>query len=687
MAQAPTGKGADETRDEVDIAIVGGGIAGLYCALQYKGTQFRTLRVYEASSKAGGRICTEQVCEGSEVEFDAEFGPMRIEPEQQELLKALLADLEIKEKQHETTSQSASSHGEIITESTKAPDAQTACLIDFPPYASPVDLHEPRYDLSGEEQEQKTTLDLLKLAFVRIFGRLVSQGNNGPFSSVDTGANETQRGPPAKEGGEVSKEHSQRAAFEQCLEGGRRALMLAVATHQPEWRGSFQHWIDQLQEEDYQNIREYAELEYENGDRVPLWQMGFWNLISDVLSHDAVMKLRDQGSFYHLIPENPNAVEWLVFWLRALKTSQKLQGIEGGMNSIIAGMLRILPEGREVITRRKLVQMCVHGDGDRIRLIFEDENGVELPAVVAKHVILALPKAPLQKIVARSAASFSTEIKDHLDRCSGFPMTKVFVIVKQRWWEEEQRANMYAGRVPTRELHYWKSRVKGSRRGMIMAYADRPGANFWANYVQSSGKQDHPEWEKVPPSLFKRGATGPKLTSGQSALKEEQTQTRRLIYKLVQYLKEIGGETVRETDIEHYGIRDWGREPYCGANHNWYPETRSWAVLKALSGFSLVGANPALRNVHVCGEAYSDYHGFIEGSLRSAAHILHQLDDTHTLTDKKEVEEDLQTCQGLQTLTPWLCANPGCACGKDANRQLPPARRLKYRSEKAAARL
>ncbi|WP_028055155.1 flavin monoamine oxidase family protein [Sinorhizobium medicae] len=683
MAQAPAGKAADEKPDEVDVAIVGGGIAGLYCALKYKGTRFQTLRVYEASSKAGGRICTEQFGAGSKVEFDAEFGPMRIEPEHQELLKALLDDLEIKEKQPATIPQWKSSDGVATNDSTKAEGPQTACLIDFPPYASPVDLHEPRYDLSGEEQEQKTTLDLLKLAFVRIFGRLVSSGDDDPSPLVKDGANETQKKtPPAEEGDEVSKEHFQRAAFEQCLEGGRRALMLAVATHQPEWRGSFQRWIDQLQEEDYQNIREYAELEYENGDRVPLWQMGFWNLISDVLSHDAVMKLRDQGSFYHLIPENPNAVEWLVFWLRALKTSHKLQGIEGGMKSIIAGMLEKLPEGREVICDRKLIKICVHEDGVRIRLSFEDENGVELPAVVAKHVILALPKAPLQKIVARSAGSFSAEIKNHLDRCSGFPMTKVFVIVKQRWWEEEQRANMYAGRVPTRELHYWKSRVKDSRRGMIMAYADRPGANFWANYVQSSGKQDRPEWEKVPPSLFKRGTTGPNLTSGQSALKEEQTQTRRLIYKLVQYLKEIGGETVRETDIEHYGIRDWGREPYCAANHNWYPETRSWAVLRALSGFGLVGASPTLRNVHVCGEAYSDYHGFIEGSLRSAAHILHQLDETHELTDKKEIEEDPQTCQGLQTLTPWLCANPDCACGKDANRQFLPAQRLKYRSQR-----
>lgn len=646
--------------EETDVAIVGGGIAGLYCALKYRGTRFQSVQIYEASTTVGGRICTRQFNSGSGVEFDAEFGPMRIEPEHQELLRALLCDLDIREKASEKA----------------VADAEAAYLTDFPPYASPVDLHEPRYDLSGEERDQKTALDLLKLAFVRIFGRLVSDGKD--VLHGEHGGMLPHNAAQAAE--DVIGEKSCRRAFRRCLERGREALMLAVATHQPDWRGPFQRWLDQLQEEDYQNIREYAEFEYENGDRVPLWQMGFWNLMSDVLSHDAVMKLRDQGSFYHLIPENPNAAEWLVFWLRALKTSRKLQGIEGGMSSLINRMKKKMPAGRSIKTDHKLVSMRVDDDTSRIRLTFESENGTSLPEVIARHVILALPKAPLQKVVARSAQSFSSEIRNHLDRCSGFPMTKVFVVVKQRWWEEDQRANMYAGRVPTRELHYWKSRVEGSRRGMIMAYADRPGANFWANYVRSSGKQDDPEWAEVPSSLFEFGPADLSLNNGGSALKDEQTQTRRLIYKLIQYIKEIGGETLRETDIEHYGIRDWGREPYCAANHTWYPETKSWAVLSALSGFSLVGADPAVKNVHVCGEAYSDYHGFIEGSLRSAAHVLHQLDDTHELVDDNEKSATVsEPNQGLHTMTPWLCAKDGCACASDKNRQQAPWQRLPYR--------
>ncbi len=164
MADAPTGNTANGDTREVDVAIIGGGIAGLYCALKYKGTGFQTLCIYEAYSKLGGRICTEHFGSGSKVEFDAEFGPMRIEPEHQELLKALLDDLGIAEKQQapcETQADKEVANVKASTDSEEVPDTPAAYLVDFPPYASPVDLHEPRYDLSGEERDQKTALDLL----------------------------------------------------------------------------------------------------------------------------------------------------------------------------------------------------------------------------------------------------------------------------------------------------------------------------------------------------------------------------------------------------------------------------------------------------------------------------------------------------------------------------------------------
>jgi Flavin containing amine oxidoreductase len=104
--------------------------------------------VYEAAEEPGGRIVTE-VYKGEDgrIEFRAEFGPMRIEPQHQPHLAALL-------------------------KLTGIGEADGPLLTDFPPYSSPASENEPLYALEGDESTLKTPLDLLNLAFIRAFGRL-----------------------------------------------------------------------------------------------------------------------------------------------------------------------------------------------------------------------------------------------------------------------------------------------------------------------------------------------------------------------------------------------------------------------------------------------------------------------------------------------------------------------------------
>jgi len=603
-SQELTASKSDRVIKDIDFAIVGGGVAGLYCALRLgqtyseqptiqgdRSADYKSILVFEGSPRFGGRIYTQRVSaqmeqqkeeDFSKLEFYAEFGPMRIEPEQE-----LLRDLVIKRLN--------------IQETTDGHENE-AHLVDFPAYASPASEQEPHYALIGAENDQKTPLDLMMLAFARILGQLTV--------SIEKGGTV----------GLKEKEY-----LRSCLREGKDALLLAsspVLATPFHWRAALQSWIGDLQESDYQNIREYAEF-----DDVPLYQMGFWNLLSEVLSHDAVMKLRDLGTFYHLIPDNPNAAEWLIFWLRNIKASEHLQGIFGGMTCITERLLQQLNKMPQIGLMKNHKLVSIQPEDDRVRLGFEGEPETAQPqSYRAKHVILALPKAPLKKVAFGNERYFPKHVADDLESVFGFPMVKVFVIVKKRWWEEEYRANRYATRIPTRELHYWKSNLKNSTKGMIMIYTDRPASAFWANYVTVPGRQDEPEWKN------------------EESWRRDGHKNRRLIKKVLQYLIDNGVENIREDDIESYGIRDWGREPYVGANHAWRPERKSWEVLTALSSFSLCGSTAP--NVHICGEAYSDYHGFIEGSLRSSVHVLHTIDER------------------FDTKTPWLCRCTKCAGDK-----------------------
>ena len=69
-------------------------------------------------------------------------------------------------------------------------------------------------------------------------------------------------------------------------------------------------------------------------------------------------------------------------------------------------------------------------------------------------------------------------------------------------------------------------------------------------------------------------------------------------------------------------IRDWSKDSYIGAAcHAWRHGVKSWEVRERLQAFGLHDA-PEVKNVHICGEAYSDYQGFIEGALRSAEAVV-----------------------------------------------------------------
>jgi hypothetical protein len=316
------------------------------------------------------------------------------------------------------------------------------------------------------------------------------------------------------------------------------------------------------------------------------------------------------------------------------------------------------------------------GDSESVLLGFEvkEDNTISTDYWRAKHVVLAMPKAPLVELVRANICSFSTEafpkdVRDGrndflyvLDAVFGFPMLKLAVILKKKLWEKDSvQTNYYATRIPTRELHYRSSNCDKSERGMILLYTDRPASSFWANYVKKSGPQDEPEWH-----------TPEEMEEGKKDL-----ENSRLVNRALRYIREcenVGEHVVRRDDVEFYGIRDWGREPYVGANHAWRPERPYWKILKELSAFAL-DASPrpkgkdetilpnasesrsdacrpeARKNVHICGEAYSDYHGFIEGALRSTAHVLHII---------ANAPENSAWNFNFESSTPWLCRCKKC---------------------------
>jgi monoamine oxidase len=592
-----------------NIAIVGGGIAGLFCAYILS-INNRSVQLFEASGRFGGRIRTIRLkadnseahdpWDPDELEFCAEFGPMRLELDKQLLVRALLEHLRIpRQKMAEPRD----------GENRQLLGAAAAYLIDFPSYASPTAASDPKYELRRDE-EGKSPLQLLRLALLRAVAHL-----------------------------EVPTE----CGIHNHLERLRNDIQLATAT-QEAVEPIFVDWLQRLTPTHCWEIQTEASV-----GSTPLYALGFWNLLSDYLSHDAIIKLRDLGTFYHLLPENPNAAEWLVWWLIGFGTTEHLHGIFGGMQCIVDKLCKELevfelPRGTSLAMQRNAKVTSIRKKEEKFQLLFDGE--AEPRAELYDRVILALPKSPLERIVHASSDAFKPEkeILSLLDSAFSFPMVKLFVAVKNRWWEQANRANRFATKVPTRELHYWKGNTQGSMQGLIMLYTDRPASSFWANYLPPEEQLDV-DWSRNPPPV------APEINQQEQSDIPEALR-KRLLKKAVQYVNENNLPDITEKDIAWFGIRDWGREPYGGANHAWRPERRYWIVMRRLADIAEKTGGPS---IHICGEAYSDYHGFIEGSLRSAVYVSHRILKSEVDAENLQWLEraDIKTGDYLGALQRW----------------------------------
>jgi len=413
------------------------------------------------------------------------------------------------------------------------------------------------------------------------------------------------------------------------------------------WKSELLEWINHLKDceqgpctlknSDYQRIRQEFKI---NGHQ--LWDLGFWNLMSDVLSHYAVVKIRDWGTYYHFLHANLNAAEWLIFWLKAIKGTRSLRGIRGGMSRLIYALqlqlcrlvqesstsapgdrLPVADERRRedreglkkyIEVNRQLKKITLNDQSKMIECNFGES---ESEKVLAREVILALPKRPLERLqlpdLLKILPNDSTAIEAALRSVKCLQLLKCFFILEDPWWEDERYLNKYAGDVPIREIAYYKSKEK--TKGIIMIYTDHPAITFWSDYLREFEKaaDDNQGIYKVWwRNEFKESTS-------------EGKQQKRLWDRFVQFARDYEHHDFSANRLLACGIRDWGKDPFGGAAHGWLPGERSWEHIHYLAAFPTSSGSHWKNRLHVCGEAFSDHQGFIEGSLRSVEETLFRM--------------------------------------------------------------
>ncbi|HLN62927.1 MAG TPA: NAD(P)/FAD-dependent oxidoreductase [Symbiobacteriaceae bacterium] len=378
--------------------------------------------------------------------------------------------------------------------------------------------------------------------------------------------------------------------------------------------------------EDWDQIK--GDLTY-NGK--PLWTLGFWNVLSEVLSYEAYQYTTDTFGYYSLTT-NWNAAEAMQNLSIDFTQDPDYKTLANGYSSL-PDRLRAEFErmGGKVMLNCRLVRLEAHEDKS-FSLFFQDAQGVEA-RVRADKVVLGMPRRALEQIQPSKTwdPAANPTLRYLLDSVQAYPAFKLFLLYEFRWWEEQ---GIVHGRsvsdLPIRQTYYFRPDAceqnaggAGPGYGLVMAsYDDARAVDFWkglelAPEAREQARKELKEWLSRQPKaiagLF--GAAGPSPEPPPNMHKAPKEMMIRAKEQLA-LLHDLDPEEIPDPVFGAYA--DWSLEPYGGGWFFWEPQVDVEPVMKRikepLEGYPL----------YIVGDAYSGSQGWVEGALTTAEIVLQQ---------------------------------------------------------------
>jgi monoamine oxidase len=532
---------ADES---IDVAIVGGGISGVYSAWRLKKADpKRKIVVFEGGNHIGGRLLS--VTPPGIPDMVAELGGMRILPAVQPLIKRLI---------------------DLLNE--ELPPDQKIELYDFP-------VDEPQ------------NLAYLRGVYLRL-SDFTSKPDKVPYH-----LSFLERGGTA---GSIILN-----AIEQIV---------PVITNSD---------LDECQRRQMARNACFA--------GVPLYQQGFWNVLMRVISAEAYQLGVDAGG-YNSTLTNWNAADAVPWYLSDFGIDPQYKGFKKGFQQVPLALAELFSEaGGDIRLRARVEGFDWARDG--VELCVNDEGAnPKVRTISARTLILAMPRRSLELLAPASPPL--REIQGLIASVTPRPLFKLFATYSSPWWRAAgyTTANgtfvpVEAGRtvtdLPVRQTYYWpKDNGSPATEGpaMLMAsYDDGTNIGFWDGLRPRRREAWKAGLEVAVPEDAFLGAEGDKKSP---LVWWQYKAPRRMVAEVARQLAAIHGLSYTPA-VRDAAFRDWGDDPFGGGWNSWNIGVKSWEVKQQI--IQPFGQRP----LYICGEAYSDAQGWVEGALQTADMMLEKM--------------------------------------------------------------
>lgn len=348
-------------------------------------------------------------------------------------------------------------------------------------------------------------------------------------------------------------------------------------------------------------VREYLKTAEYQG--TPVWKWGFWNLLMNELSIEAYNFIKDAGG-YNTETSNWNAYNALVSYSK-YNANVTFYKIKEGFDAVPKKMAELFVKngGKLNLNTRvtNLKEAIVNGE-KLIQVFYQGPQKEE--SHFAKSVILALPKRAIELLDCHCFIFASPQLVEDLQRVDQVHASKVFLWYDEEWWT---KLGFLSGPsrtdLPLRQCYYFgtQSNSTGDKlKGLLMAsYSDGTSVDFWEGFFPHSAFDKHSET----------------FTSNERFLKEH-ILPEKMLKELTSELSEL--HELKVPNPKTALFQNWNDDPFGGGWHMWNPNNQSWVVMPRIR-HPINGVN-----LFICGEAYSENQGWVEGALQTAEKMLEE---------------------------------------------------------------
>ncbi|MFS6827145.1 flavin monoamine oxidase family protein [Cyanobium sp. ATX-6F1] len=330
-------------------------------------------------------------------------------------------------------------------------------------------------------------------------------------------------------------------------------------------------------------------------------ELSFKELLENVCSPEVLAYYNDVHGYWVDTHADVSARELLLGFLPFVSDSDTIT-ISTGMQSLPSKLAELASQhGCKYRTSSRL--RSIRRSSEQFELAVTSDHSNE--TIVAKRVVLALPPNRIRKI--EGLAELAPRLKDRLNSVVEILAVKTHFVYNSCWWRSSQitegeartdlpmRQCLYMGsdqsiNNPTNEL---TSSTDSAEPSVLLAsYTDSDASDYWRNTADKSST-----------CAGVHGPTDPSLQCSESVIRE-----------LTSQLETLHSQSIK---LPYWAsMCDWKEQPSGVATHSWRSCYDSAKIIPLIRQ-----PNPSLP-LYICGEAFSQEQGWVNGALRSAEAML-----------------------------------------------------------------